>query len=139
MDLGEQIINLFKNDFASGVLVVVLVLLGVLAALALAAWRKSELYRTNKDKFDLLEKQAVNFIFLAAFGDVDLTEWQEKSDARVEAGLAAVDPRMLYVVDKLELFVNTKLHLHLEFDDLLAIAERKYQELKFDDSSPIPS
>lgn len=137
MDFATQIFNLFKNDAATAFLVVALVVLALAGALALAAFRKTEFYRSYKDRIDLAEAAAVNFIFLAAFGTVDLTEWEAKSAARVEAGLPAIDPRMLYVVDRLETYVNGKLGLHLEFDDILALAERKFQELKNDENSPV--
>lgn len=98
---------------------------------------RSEFYKKNQLKIDLLDDVIVNFIFLAAFGNVDLTPWQVKADKRVEDGLEYIDPRMLYVVDKAEEFANSKFHLNLEFDDLLARAERIFQEYKHSEETPI--
>ena len=140
MDLSKllsDLVTLFNGDIASLVVTILIVVVGVVAAFALAAFRNSELYRTNADKLDLLAEYAANWIFLAQFGEIDLTEWEAKSVARVDEGLPYVDPRMLFVIDQLGKQANEKLGLHLNALELLAIAERKYQELKADETSPV--
>lgn len=98
---------------------------------------RTEWYKKNQLKVDLLDDVIVNFIFLASFGNVDLAPWQEKADKRVDEGLTYVDPRMLYVIDQAETYANSKFHLNLEFDDLLARAERIFQEYKHSQETPI--
>lgn len=140
MDLAKMLsdlVALFGGDVSSLIVTVVLVVVGVAASAALLAFRNSDLYKANKDKLDLLGEYAANWIFLAEFGDVDLTDYEMKADARVAAGLPKVDPRMLYVIDQLGKQANEKLGLHLNLLELLAIAERKYQELKNDETSPV--
>lgn len=135
--LLSDLVALFNGDVASLLVTIVIVVVGVVASAALLAFRNSDLYKTNKDKLDLLAEYAANWVFLAEFGDVDLTEYQKKSDERVKEGLPYVDARMLYVIDQLGKQANEKLGLHLSLLELLAIAERKYQTLKADENSPI--
>lgn len=140
MDLGQMLadlVKLFGGDVGSLIVVIVLVVVGFAATRALTAFRNSDLYKANKDKLDLLAEYAANWIFLAEFGTVDLTEWEAKAAERVAQGLPYVDPRMLFVIDQLGKQANEKLGLNLNLLELLAIAERKYQELLNDEMSPI--
>jgi hypothetical protein len=141
MEFVGQLLNdllvLFKGDLASLLVTIVIVVVGVAATFALAAFRKSDLYQANKDKLDLLAEYAANWIFLAEFGDVDLTEYEAKRAERVEAGLPDVDARMLFVIDQLGKQANERFGLTLNPLELLALAERKYQELLNDVNSPI--
>src|SRR5258706_4494688 len=123
MDLGKMLgdlVALFKGDVASLILVVVLVVVAIAASMALLAFRKSDLYKANNDKLDMLGEFAANWIFLAEFGNVDLTEYKAKEVERVAEGLPDVDARMLFVVDKLGEQANAHLGLHLDALTLLA-------------------
>lgn len=135
--LLADLLELFKGDIASLVVVILLIVVGVAATFALNAIRNSDFYQTNKQKLDLLAEYAVNWIFLAEFGEVDLTEYNAKAVARVDEGLPYVDPRMLFVIDKLGEQASNKLGLKLNALELLALAERRYQELKHDENSPV--
>lgn len=80
---------------------------------------------------DVFDDALLDAIIFVSSGYVDMTEYRKKADERKEKGEMYIDPRMLYVMDKIEIYA-TKYGLDFEFDEVLPRAERLYRELKAD-------
>lgn len=131
--------NVFLEGFKPEIIqvaVVALFFVGfLLVALLLNALRRSEWFRQNEAVAIALAQKALELLIHTEYGDEFSTVshvYEDKALKRSADGLFYVDPRMLFVIDKLELWANTRFGVALEFDDLLQIAETKYQEVKLD-------
>lgn len=105
--------------------------------LGLNAFRKTEFYKQHKEVLDLVDGRITDLIFLVEFGDVDLTEYEAKAAERELAGMEHIDPRMLYLLDKVEVWVKEKLHFEIDTDELLARAEHIFDEVVKSDTNNV--
>jgi len=104
----------------------------------LAAVRRSEWMQANTKLYDMLVEFATNAIIYTAFRatEEELAPYKLKEDERAEAGHIFIDYRMLFVLDKLEVWLNQHPGLNIEFDDLLVVAEGIYRRVVHDPSLP---
>ena len=107
--------------------------------LGLAAFRKTEFYKQHQAVWDLVDGRIADLVWLVEVGDVDLTEYEKKADERAAAGMEFVDPRMLYLLDKVQVWVKEKLGVDLDFDEVLARAEHIFDEVKNSDGNSVGS
>lgn len=104
----------------------------VLAGALVNAIRKSEALKQYEGLIQALGQKIADLIIFAEWGDEysQKADFYEKKQAeRTAAGLYYVDPRMLYVMDKVEQYALDRHGLKIEFDDVLPLAEKKYREL----------
>ena len=104
----------------------------------LAAVRRSEWVQANTKLYDMLVEFATNAIIYTAFraSEEELAPYLVKEQERVDGGHIFVDYRMLFVMDKLEVWLNQHPGLALEFDDLLIFAEGIYRRVVTDPTLP---
>jgi hypothetical protein len=86
--------------------------------------------------FKLLREKAADWIITIAYTDVNLRDYNgidynEKAEALTEKFGRKIDPRMAFLVDRLEDETVKKLGLKIELEEVLALAERRYHELRF--------
>lgn len=144
MDLVQEVLRLWQSlsnavgGDALAILLLTVVVFGLfVGTLVSRAILASEAYKKNKTVLDLLAQSIADFVFLAEFGNVDLAPWQAKADEREAAGEVYVDPRMLFVLDNVQRQFNEKYGLEFDFLDLLAKAERIYDEVRNDPSNSV--
>lgn len=136
----NEIVSLFTPDVLRLVAIVAFFVAFFLVGSLLVSLRKTEFFKQNELFVVALGQKALEFVLHAEYGEEYNSvadEYQTKADERVAKDLFYVDPRMLFVIDKLETFINLHFSVHLEFDDLLAIAEAKYREIKHDDANTL--
>lgn len=107
--------------------------------LGVSAFRKTEFYKQHKTVLELVDGRITDLIFLLEFGDVDLTEYEKRADERAANGLEAVDPRMLYLLDKVQEWVKVKLGVELDVEELLARAEHIFNEVANSQTNSVTS
>lgn len=144
MDIWAALLALWHSLAVSlgGDAVALLVTVGFAVALfavwqVQAAFVKTEFYKQHKVLWELVDDKIASLIFLIENGDVDLTEFEQRAKEREEAGLSYVDPRMLFLIDKVQDAVNSALGVNLNFEDLLARGEHIFDEIKHADSNSI--
>jgi|ERR1041385_3598660 hypothetical protein len=136
----NSLVQVFTPDVLSLVVIVVFFVALFLVGLLFSSLRKTEFFKQNEMFIVAVGQKALDFILHAEYGEEYNSvadEYQTKANDRVAKGLYYVDPRMLFVIDKLESYVDQKFNVHLEFDDLLAIAESKYRTVKEDPSNTL--
>src|ERR1051325_10621695 len=85
--------------------------------------------------FNVLREKAADYIITLRFGNIDLNDYNgvnyvEKAALLSEKFGRTIDPRMAFVYDRLDEEV-AKFGLHIESEDVIALAERKYNELRY--------
>lgn len=135
MDIVQFFLALWASLVKSvgGEALAILILVGFVVALgtvflALAAFRKTEFYKQHKAVWELIDNQITDTIFLLEFGNVDLKEWELKAEKRIEAGESDIDPRMLYLLDRVQSSVKNRYGIDLDFTELYARAEHIFNE-----------
>ncbi len=125
---GDGLAILFTAGFAAALVSIWLVV---------SAFRKTEFYKQHELLWNLVDNRIADLIWLIEVGDVDLTEYNKKADEREAAGKPHVDPRMLYLLDRAQAWVEEKLGVKLDFEELLGRAEHIFDEVKASDSNSI--
>lgn len=98
----------------------------------------NEYVKANDILLGMLANSITNAIMYAAWGQIDFSEYSDKAaDYEQEHG-RYIDPRMWYVLDKAEAWLETY-GFEIEFDDLLSRAEALYQDLKLEGRLPLRS
>src|SRR5690606_39047416 len=90
--------------------------------LVVNAFRKTEFYKQHQTLWALVDDRIADLIWLIEVGDVDLTEYNKRADEREAKGESFIDPRMLYLLDQAQAWVQAKLGVELDFEELLARA-----------------
>lgn len=137
MDVGQLLQTLWAQLAGNlgGDLMAVLIVTAFVVALT-AIWlvvgaiRRTEFFKQYQSVWELVDDRIADLVWLIEVGDVDLTEYERKAEQREQEGLSHVDPRMLYLLDKAEEWVNATLNIELDFDVLLARAEHIFDEIK---------
>ncbi len=120
-----------------------LLIVAILAIVLTIGWRihsaivQTEFYKKNKALWELVDDKVADTIFLIAVGDVDLTVFEQRVVERANLGLSYVDPRMLYLIDKVQQQVKDRFGVSLNFEELLGRAERIYDEVKNDPTTSV--
>ena len=131
----QSILDSFKPEIIQVFVIAVFFIALVLIGLLLNALRRTQWFVANEKAVLAVGQKALELLIHTEYGteyESVAHEYDEKAHQRSVNGLFFVDPRMLFVIDKLELWANTRFGISLEFDDLLQIAEAKYQEVKLD-------
>jgi hypothetical protein len=111
-----------------------LLVIGLVALFLLAAllWKRFIAPRPEIVRLiDAFDDAILDAVIFVSAGYVDLAPYEAKAEERKAKGEMFIDPRMLFVLDKLELYAS-KYGLVFEFDEVLPRAERIYRELKAD-------
>jgi len=116
-------------------LMVVLVLLLAAVYFVVRAIRQSEAYKQYGQQIDMLADVIANAIITAGFGAVDMKPWEQKAQERLEAGNEWIDPRMLFVLDAADQWIERQSGLDIPMDELLQRAEAIFQTIRHDDSN----
>lgn len=144
MDLWALVLSVFHSlsNAVGGDAVALIVTVGFVFALVVL-WRvhaaivATEFYKKYKEVWDLVDDKLADLIFLVEFGDVDLEPWREKAKQRELAGEPYVDPRMLFVVDKVQADVSSRYGIDIDFLSLYARATHIFDEVKNDPSNGV--
>lgn len=136
----QDVLNQFRPEILSLVVIAVLFAALYFVGLAATALHKSQFFVQNELFIKAIAEKALELILHTEYGneyEAVSAEYEAKATARTDAGDFYIDPRMLFVIDKLETFVNTNFSQSIEFDDLLHIAEAKYREVKANESNSL--
>lgn len=113
------------------------VIFGLVAFYVTRAITKTKFYERWGDLWLLVDDQIADLIFLIEFGDVNLDEYTRRAQERLDNGESWIDPRMLYVLDRVQQLVKEQLHVELDLEQLLARAERLLDEIKNNPSNGV--
>jgi hypothetical protein len=102
-------------------------------ALWLRQLAKTEAGRQFSAKLSLLDDYLFSFVELAASKE-DLAYYEELNEEVILAGGHSIDPRMRYVLEQAERFVERQLGLDLEFEEIYARAQAMYRLWKQDNT-----
>lgn len=111
-----------------------LLVIGLVAVFLLATllWRKFVMPNAEiVHLFDVFDDAILDAVVFVSAGYVDMKPYELKAEERKARGEMFIDPRMLFVLDRVEAFA-LKYGLEFEFDEVLPRAERIYRELKLD-------
>jgi hypothetical protein len=125
---GEALSVLFVAGFTAAM---------VMLWLGVSAFRKTEFYKQHAALWNLIDDKIADLIWLIEFGDVDLTDYEHNADVREQEGKTYIDPRMLYLLDKAEKYIQEQYNVTVNLEDLLGRAEHIFDEIKNDDSNGV--
>lgn len=136
----QEIFAQFKPELLALLVVAVFFVLLYFIGIVANALAKTQWYTQNQLFIGAIAQKALELILHTEYGDEYESvseEYDVKAQQRAEKGDFYIDPRMLFVIDKLETYVNKTFGQKLEFDDLLQIAETKYREVKHDETNTL--
>ncbi len=136
----QEILAQFKPELLALLVVAVFFVLLYFIGIVANALAKTQWYTQNQLFIGAIAQKALELILHTEYGDEYESvaeEYDVKAQQRAEKGDFYIDPRMLFVIDKLETYVNKTFSQKLEFDDLLQIAETKYREVKHDETNTL--
>jgi hypothetical protein len=116
-------------------LVITLICLFILGYVAEAVRADARLSKYVK-AFELIGSKSADWIVTLRYGNIDLSnyngiDYNDKAVALTELFGRDIDPRMAFLLDRLDEEVVAKLGLKIETEEVLAAAERKYNELRY--------
>lgn len=137
MDLFAGLVQLWHGLSSSvGGDAIAILVVSLVSVILWAVWRvqaafvETEFWKQNEARWKLVDSKVIDVIFQISIGNVDLTEYEAKAALRKEQGLPEVDPRMLYLIDRVGTRVKEETGLDIDFLDLWARAERILDEVK---------
>lgn len=135
--LWEQLAHSLGSEVMAILVVAGMVTVIVGVWLLVGALRKSEFFKQHQAMWELVDDRIADLIWLIEFGDVDLADYQRRAEEREAEGLSTIDPRMLYLLDKAGEWVETRLGVKLDMEELLARAEHIFDEVKKSDTNSV--
>lgn len=119
----------FDPMFIQAIVSMVLFVAIVMSMALVDNLRRNEKIKRHIGAFNLVAEFAASFVFEVAYGSVDLSPFELRSAELVAMGYDYYDPRLLYVVDKIEDRADAY-GLNLDIVEAAALAERVYRKLK---------
>lgn len=140
MEFINEVVNFVVNAFlglnALEIVLIVAIAVGLfLLTRLITAITTNEYVKANETLLALLGNTLFDAVMLVAWGKVDYSVYDQKAaDYENEHG-RWIDPRMWYVIDKAEAWLETY-GFDVEFDELIARAEAIYRQAQLDGKLP---
>ena len=105
-------------------------ILSFLVSLVLSAFRNTEVFRQYESYFRLIDDVLYGAILAVEGTAVDLAPFEARVEERSNEGLVYIDPRMLYVLERVGGWSEAHGFGDIDFEETLTRAEGLYQTIK---------
>lgn len=126
MDI-EHVLTVIAPEVLPVLLLAAFFVVTVVVGVVLSAIRDNEVVKKNQKLFDMLDDMMWRSIVIINGGDKELEAYEDMAEQREEEGLEFIDPRMLFVLEQGEKFMQSR-GFHVDLEELYIRAQALYRE-----------